>query len=491
MRMLPDGVGSQGPWRCMVDSSTPNATRLGLVDMATRDDQSMAEIRSLGQLMAPDERTLHFVPVGFSPAEALTPEYAAEFQQQAIAHCDLHPDVPEWTRRSFERLRTLHTYGVLCYETYTAAHDLAWLALEQALRDRFVAYYSGTVPLVNPKTGEEKPITARDFTVIDTAFRRGGSHVRGEWQLHVKAGEPLAFRGSMTQLLEWARREGLLEGQRNRWLDSVLVEMRNAVAHPSDHLVMPPDSARTIADLAEIVNRLWGHPTPGGRLYPAPLERQILVVAWTEREGALSVTVVRRHQLDSSRELDSWACVVLRGVFNDPDLTQFDARFERTSYPAELLFGPASFARAREWVERADPQPDTIKHLDRLFVLRTYDGKVSLPRRPEAALGVPEDRRVGQWYIIRADYPNDAFAHVRHINRGVECVDGRRPGNRPAEDASGISTPCPVEEVFVGTWEQMAQSLADRILRAEHPGDPPARIPSRIDFALIPDLEAD
>jgi hypothetical protein len=50
-------------------------------------------------------------------------------------------------------------------------------------------------------------------------------------------------------------------------------------AHPSSYgLVTPADSARSILDAAEIINHLWGSSTPGGRLYPAPIRREILAV---------------------------------------------------------------------------------------------------------------------------------------------------------------------------------------------------------------------
>ncbi len=38
---------------------------------------------------------LGFTPLGVSTGGVLKPEYAAEFQQQVIASCGLHPDVPD------------------------------------------------------------------------------------------------------------------------------------------------------------------------------------------------------------------------------------------------------------------------------------------------------------------------------------------------------------------------------------------------------------
>jgi hypothetical protein len=42
-------------------------------------------------------------------------------------------EVPDDLRRSFERLRLLHTYGILYYETFTVVYEGAYLMLEQVL----------------------------------------------------------------------------------------------------------------------------------------------------------------------------------------------------------------------------------------------------------------------------------------------------------------------------------------------------------------------
>jgi hypothetical protein len=162
------------------------------------------EIKSFEELTTPDERTLAFTPLGLSTMGLLKPEDAADFQQQVIAHCDLADDVTEGTRNSFERLRTLHSYGVLCYEAYTVSQDLAWLLLEQALRERFLEFHNHVVPLVSAKTGDQVPLPANDFSVVDDAFRRGGSHAKGKWTLLLTNGSTMEFSGSMGQLQDSA-----------------------------------------------------------------------------------------------------------------------------------------------------------------------------------------------------------------------------------------------------------------------------------------------
>jgi hypothetical protein len=449
------------------------------------------KIRSLEELTTPDERTLRFTPMGLGTGGMLNPEYAAEFQQRVIEHCDLHSDVSENTRNSFERLRTLHSYGVLCYEAFTVAHDLARLVMEQALRDRFIAHFSGVVPLVGSK-GEEKSITADNFEAVDQAFRRGGSHSKGTWRLKLSTGPPMVFRGGLSQLQDWARREHFLDGQRNKRLDPFYVAMRNSVAHPRYHVSMPPDSARTIRDLAEIINRLWGHYTPGGRLYPAPLDQQVLIVAWSDGELGPNRTILRDYQLSTFNDPGEWMCVVIRAVFDDEGIWDFDAEYERTNLPCELLFGPSNPDDALAWLNKEKPVGKTVKYLDRLFALRIHGGKASVARRPEVALALPPERRAGRWFVVRADFPGDAFAHVRHIKNGVTCGD---PNPHFRESQLGViaTAPpipsCAVEDVLEGDWEHIVDGLVKQFGITEPAELSQVRVPAR--WAVAPDVEAE
>jgi hypothetical protein len=326
----------------------------------------MGSIKTFEELTTPDERTLRFTPLGLSTAGALTPEYAAEFQQHAIAASDLQLDVPEDTRRSFERVRLLHSYGILFYEAFTLAEDLAWLVLEQAFRERFVTYFEGTIPMINVRTGEDATISVQSFDEVFHAVTRGGSYANSSWELRLRSSsQTMTFRGTFFHLLRWARSEGLLHGQRNKAIEEVYRRIRNRVAHPGYHLGMPPDSIRTIRDIAEIINRLWGHSTPGGHLYPAPLEREILAIAWA---GGIH-EVMRAYQLGTFQKAGDWECVIVRAVWDDGGIWDFNAQYERTNFPAELLWGPGSPEDALAWLNEASPDGDTTEYLDRLFAV--------------------------------------------------------------------------------------------------------------------------
>lgn len=154
-------------------------------------------------------------------------------------------------------------------EAFTVADDLSWLVMEQAFRKRFVTYFDGMISFVNVKTGDEDSMTVQSFEDVFQAVTRGGSYAKSAWQLKLRStGQPLEFRATFAHLLKWAREEGLLHGQRNRRTEEVYRRIRNHVAHPTYHLRMPPDAARTIHDLAEIINRLWGAFDPWGSLVP-------------------------------------------------------------------------------------------------------------------------------------------------------------------------------------------------------------------------------
>jgi hypothetical protein len=402
----------------------------------------------------------------------LTPEASAEFQQLSIAEGNLVEAVPEGTRSSFERIRQFHSYGVLCYDLFTLTDDLTWTVLEQALRERFVAFYSGEIPIVN-KNGTTEILSATNFETISEEFRGGGGHAKG-WQLLADATTKMTVPLTLTPLLRWARHAGLLDGQRNRRVQlSVFPDLRNHFAHGAGfRLGMPNESARSIHGLAEIINRLWGATTPGGRTYPAPLDRAPLILAWskewaTGEEGATFMEL-RPNQL-AEHNAEGWTYLIVLAAAQDHELNEFDARYELTAYPTELLWGPGTREEATAWLAGEMPVAGPVKYLDRLFAIRRDSSKVYLPCRPEVLLVLPEESRTGEWDLIRADFPMDAFNHIRHVNRGEECPD---------QDYGG----CPVEEVAHGSWADAVGAAARGISNLQAGKYSEARVPRHWPF---------
>lgn len=425
---------------------------------------SCLRIRDFSDLAAADDRTLLFGGMGLLTDGKLRPEDAASFQQRLIASADLIEAVPDATAHSFERLRELHTYGVLWYDAFTVCDDLRWIVLELALRERFVAFYEGQIPLVD-KQGRRDTFRASEFDAIGEAFRWGGSHAK-RWRLPTRAApESMRMPLALSPLLRWARREGLLAGQRNRYLEEeVFAWRRNRFAHGGTYSVETPNhSARGICELAEIINRLWGQNTPGGRLYPGPLERDVLVVGWSPdtADAPAGASLISMHASQLAEHTDEgpgWQYIVIRGVWTDTHLSRFDTRHELTSYPTQLLWGPSTRSDAAAWLAETAPNTDHVTYLDRLFALRRDQGKVFPPCGPDVFLGLSDAARDGTWHLIRADFPTDALSHARHVDIGEPCP----------RDEFGFGG-CPVDDIATGAWSEIAE-----VVRRELPGLRPA-----------------
>jgi len=175
------------------------------------------EIKTLDELMQPEQRTTAFGPHGLMTDRVMKTNAAARFIQSTIAEYDLRDTVPEDVRGYFETARKLHTYGLFVYEFFTLAADRALFACELALRLRYAEAKSGVA--------------------------RAPSRERGP---------------GFSYLLKWARREGLCGGERSEKHLLILVELRNFAAHPNmNRIVSPPDSARMIQAAASLINGLW------------------------------------------------------------------------------------------------------------------------------------------------------------------------------------------------------------------------------------------
>ena len=337
----------------------------------------------LADLQAADTRTLPFVPGGLGIDVQMSPERAAEYWRKVADRFVLREDVALQTRRVFQDLVAVFPYGVLRYEIFTLVHDRALFVLEQALRDRLIQC------------------------------------------------EAVPLRSGLSTLLRRARELSLLQGQRTKVVEDAIRQLRNDVAHPVGyHLLTPVDAARTLSDLTEIINHLWGHDSEGGRLYPAPLTRHTVALAWNPAtHSSASSPADNLSYPEDWDEFTQFALVQAPWPAPD-DLHDYDSRFETTTYPVDYLWGPGSRADALTWLDGHTPVEDTVEVLGRQFLIRVAEGRLWWPMRPQTAAGMPADSRSGHWYLVSADSPVEAFAHVRNVvASGATCsLDSICPG---------------------------------------------------------------
>jgi len=383
-------------------------------------------IRTLAELQGADAASLKLAPWGLGRMKA---EDAARVWQEQVARYDLSTQVPQARRLAFERVRTIFSYGVLCFDLYTVAGDQARLSIEQALRDRFLPFYNGTVPFTDAQQ-QPQSITAATYEEFYKELHAGGRLRRPKsWKLQPVSGRSaMRFDGMLDSLLRWARVEGLLAGQRDRIRDRPRLDLRNFAAHPAYHLEMPHDAEAEIADLAAIINRLWGAPSG------APQARELMIVAWDQR----GVMWGRADGFDSAPLAEPATCVVVLAIPHDlgvrgTDLGSYDSLYETTATPAQYLWGPGDIPGALGWLQAVHPSGDEIQVLDRLFALRFDNSRLYVPQSLPVAAGLSPAQTTGSWYLIRADSPVDAFSHQRQLLAGVDGHSGSGHCECPVE----------------------------------------------------------
>jgi hypothetical protein len=156
----------------------------------------------------------------------------------------------------------------------------------------------------------------------------------------------------------------------------------------------------------------------------------------------------RPDQLVADSTRRDWTYLMVQAVPTD-ELVAFDADLETLRFPARWLWGPGDYGAAVEYVGSAIQEEDEADHLDRWFLVRVNGGAVDPPRNPDQFAGLPVDHhRDGVWHLIRADYPIDAFVHVRSLLvAGTECT--------PSDQCER----CWVENDVSGTWDTVHQRL--------------------------------
>lgn len=322
---------------------------------------ALAELREL------DPRSMMWVASGAAAAED-----AADRHKRVMAHLDVPASVPEPVRKSFDRIRAIYRQGLFCYDLYTVAGDQARLLIELALKERLVEFYGGTV-LFTDGRGSTQTVKASAFSDVFWGIRRPDGWPRN-WKIQLRSGRPgFQFTGGLASLLRWARAEGLLTGQGDRMRDVIRKRSRDRVAHSDYHLEMPDHAVRAIADTAHVIRQLWGAPSG------TSVARYPVLLSWTDTEVTRAVVdrPVAAGTVHGSTARPARGgnpeCVVVLADPDDPDLFDYDSRFERTSSPCDLLWGPGDPAGALEWLAVHNPEPDKTETADRLFLLQFRD----------------------------------------------------------------------------------------------------------------------
>ncbi len=362
------------------------------------------EIKTLEESATPNEIVRHFTSLGS--------EASLRYIQGLVASCDLAPEIPDHVRDQFETCCKLHVYGYFVWEFFTAATRLAYMTLEAALGAKFLTCFPNGVPLVHKRDGE-CVLNPPNFGELATTLSTG-EHPR--WRVQ---GLP-DFNGSMRSLLDWARSEQLLYGQRNKVVEGAILGLRNVVgAHlHTSFAVGPIDSARAIHDVAEIINHLWDRDTPGGRFYGDPVAKNLFGIQWAPDGSKHICDATRIHAVPHKEREGQW--FLLEAAEDDREnLVGWHPDLETTAYPTTLISKGASWEGvlvAVDEYQAAGRTPQLNRWRNRIFLVRCHDGGFEACRSPEQFRQLaPEDRDRPnkRWRIVKADHPSDVYWYMQ------------------------------------------------------------------------------
>jgi hypothetical protein len=397
-------------------------------------------IISITELQQVDELSCVFTPAGAALLDEVT---ANRLHQQALAEIELVADVGPDTRAAFERLKATYAYGLLHYDLYTLVEQQARLLLELALRERFVTSHGGVATMVHDSV--TLPVAFEWFDDLRAAMdaRRGG------WKVVTTSGAMVPFTASLHGLLDWARAERLLVGQRNRSRELAFVAMRNLVAHPEGFIrVGPTDALHTLNWLAETANHLWGHRTPDGHHYPTPIER-VPVAVWRTSMGTTYADAAQLSDVDPAERGEDLRIVLVAGGVRSIEQAPFSGQVSGAwGLPATDLWGPGSWEAAVEWLAAHHRTTDLLDPLDQLFLVRLADPALLV--RPQDAAALSGRDRAGKWLLVRADHPGSVIAHARHSLSG-----------EPACDRLSSVRTCHVEQIAKGRLDDVLRRIGD------------------------------
>lgn len=384
------------------------------------------EIKTLDELTKPDDFVLHYTPLGLALDHRLTPDASLRYIQSMVADCDLCQEVPEHIRQHFETCRKLHVYGYFAPEFFTAAAERVYMTLESGLGVKFLEHFPDGVPLVKAETNERRVLHPRHFWEFHDEFRKNW---RKRWRVE---GYP-AFDGGMRSLIAWARVSGLLYGQFNQVVEDAILNLRHMGAHPhAASRLGPGDSADAIRDVAEIINHLWGRDTPGGRLYPTPLEMGVFAVQWESSGGRRVTTPERLETLSPADRSGDWF-LVEAAVRDYESLLSWTPDFESTAYPTAKVWGPGTWedaVSAGMQYRDSGRTPSSPEWRNRVFLVRAHDDGFQGCRSPDQFRRLaPEehDRPNTCWWIVRADHPRDVYWYMQaQVSAASNPEDAKR-----------------------------------------------------------------
>ena len=212
---------------------------------ASRDFNAEFNLKPDRVLEEADLLRISPVNVGFFSTDRAT---AIQEIQEAVAHIQLIPQVPEHPRRVFDWAKRLYIFGLFEYGIFTVAAHYAYLAVESAVYNRWNAALPSPTVLQHGSDSITVPAIGRNS--ISLICRTKGWKER---QVKVN-GRPYPWKAELA--LEQLQEDGVITMWQQKRLRGPWMKLRNIHSHLEFASITGP-KAGTLERAAEMINILF------------------------------------------------------------------------------------------------------------------------------------------------------------------------------------------------------------------------------------------
>jgi len=173
--------------------------------------------------------------------------FSLQSLQKNVADIQLIPAVPEMVKRVFKRAKDLFIFGYFKYEFFTISQHYILLALESAIKTRYIASLNGVATLTDKQNPTLKyQLHAPTHNGIEQFIING--HKTG-WNKNRLLVNNEPFPSSGKKLVKWLLDKGLIRKWEEEFYD-IGLQFRNNLSHLEFASILPPSPIilRRIAD---------------------------------------------------------------------------------------------------------------------------------------------------------------------------------------------------------------------------------------------------
>jgi len=179
------------------------------------------------------------------------PNVSIEGLQEEIKNIQLLPTVPESVERLFKNAKELYLFGYFRYRFFTIASHYAWLALESAMKNRYILSFGDEIILRNRKGKEVKMSTPNYENIVNYCSKNKG------WAMHDLSVNGEKFPSNKEKLSTWLVSQGLI----SEWEKELCIRglrQRNFLSHQTFAPIYTPGNPYSaLVETSTLINKMY------------------------------------------------------------------------------------------------------------------------------------------------------------------------------------------------------------------------------------------